>query len=751
VVLGVRADAIEAIVEGIKLREGAYDTADLQSEHLAELNARYLQAIWKTTGQPFPDDPRTQLWKSIEAVFESTNGRRARDYRELHGIRSNLPTAVTVQAMVFGNRCPLSGTGVAFTRNPATGAREFFGEYLSCAQGTDVVDGTRTPSRLRAIDRDPWEGPSLEELHPQVYAELENAAQRLEAHFADLQDIEFTIDQGKLWLLQTRPAKRSPAAAIAVAVDFVDEGKLSPEDAVRRIDPGTLEPLLHPSFDPASLERAHAEGRFLLRGLPASPGAVWGVAIFSTQAALERAQRGQSVVFVRSDTNADDVQAIFRARAIVTARGGLTSHSAVVARSLGKACVVGCAGMRVDEHQRRAWLDDGRSIAEGDILSVDGTTGAVYSGVIDSQEPRLGPAYERIMAWADGFRRLRVRANVDNPRDARQARALGAEGVGLCRTEHMFFLPERITAMRQMILASDESGRRAALERIRPMQVTDFADIFRAMRGLPCTIRLLDPPLHEFLPTTDQDVADAALSSGVPAEELRNKMELLREVNPALGHRGCRLGITFPEIYEMQVESILAAACIVSAEGGPSIEPEILIPLVATARELELVREVCTAAANRVLASRGQRLSYRIGTMIELPRAALTANELAPFADFLSMGTNDLTVTALGLSREDSRAFLPLYLGTGLYEADPFVHLDQGVAMLVDMAIQKARAVKPALEIGLCGEHGGESTTIARCHSLGVNYVSCSPHRIPVARLAAARAALAPQEASLAP
>jgi pyruvate,orthophosphate dikinase len=741
VVLGIRADSFENLLEGIKHREGIREDYNLREELLDELVERYLDTVWRATGRPFPEDPFEQLWGSVGAVFRSWNNKRAREYRDLYKIPHDIGTAVTVQTMVYGNKGDDCATGVAFTRNPSTGEPRFFGEFLINAQGEDVVAGIRTPRPIMAEDRAEWDEPSLEETMPEVYDQLIRVCDRLERHFRDVQDIEFTVEQGKLWLLQTRTGKRTAGAAVRIAVDMVTEGLIDEATAVKRIEPAQLDQLLHPSFDPEAKTAAQSEGRAVLRGLPASPGAVWGHVAFTPEEAVEMATRGVPVILMRNETSPEDIQGMSRAQGIVTARGGMTSHAAVVARGMGKCCVVGCTGLRVDEKADIASYGAGK-IKAGDVVSIDGSTGEVFVGRIDTVEPELGEHFGTLMGWADGFRRLRVRTNADTPRDSRMARSFGAEGIGLCRTEHMFFSPERITAVREMILAADEAGRRAALAKIRPMQRGDFKQIFKEMEGFPVTIRLLDPPLHEFLPSSEDEVQGIAKETGVSAEDVWAKIGSLREVNPMLGHRGCRLGITFPEIYEMQVEAIMEAACELARDDAMTIVPEIMIPLVAHARELELLREVCSNAADRTMAEMGVQLDYLIGTMIELPRAAITADEIAVFADFFSFGTNDLTQTTFGLSRDDAGSFLPLYVDMGILEADPFAVLDSGVAKLVELGARGGRSVKPNLKIGICGEHGGEPRAVATCHTLGLDYVSCSPFRVPIARLAAAHAAL---------
>jgi pyruvate,orthophosphate dikinase len=687
-------------------------------------------------------DPLVQLWGAIEAVWKSWTLKKAQDYRKHAGISETLGTGVSVVSMVFGNLGDDSGTGVAFTRNPSTGERRLYGEFLVNAQGEDVVAGIRTPL---SIDE-------MAERLPDAFAQLTEVQDRLERHYREMQDIEFTVERGTLYLLQTRSGKRTAAAAIRIATDMVAEGMITPPEAVLRVPPDQLDQLLHPVIDPG------VRATELATGLPASPGAASGCAVFDADEAERRAAAGEAVILVREETTPEDFHGIVAARAVLTARGGMTSHAAVVARGMGKCAVVGCHAMRIDV-ERRACTMSGRRIAEGDWLTLDGATGKVFAGdlpttpsevvkvVRGTMSERDAPAYRsyaQLMAWADDVRRLRVRANADTPRDARLARAFGAEGIGLCRTEHMFFEGDRITAMREMIVARDESGRRRALAKLLPMQRTDFEGIFTEMAGYPVTVRLLDPPLHEFLPHGGEESKLLARTLGIGRAELAHVVESLRETNPMLGHRGCRLGITYPEITEMEGRAIFEAA-VRAKRRGLRILPEIMIPLVSTLREFDHQRAILESVATEVLGGMGEEIEYSIGTMIELPRAALTADEIASHAEFFSFGTNDLTQTTFGLSRDDAGRFLPAYVDQGIFPEDPFQVLDQaGVGKLVIGAIREGRRVRPQLKVGICGEHGGEPRSVKFCHAIGLDYVSCSPYRVPIARLAAAHAALEP-------
>ncbi|GIW50831.1 MAG: pyruvate, phosphate dikinase [Gemmatimonadales bacterium] len=730
VVFGIKGadaegDPFDRALEELKRARGAERDIDLPAEDLERLVAEFKQIVLRHTGSPFPQDPWEQLWGAIEAVFRSWENRRAVEYRKLHRIPHDLGTAVNVVAMVYGNLGEDSGTGVAFTRNPSTGERGLFGEFLPNAQGEDVVAGIRDPEPIEKM------GSRL----PQAYQELLRVASTLERHFRDMQDIEFTVERGKLFLLQTRAGKRTVQAAVRIAVDLVGEGLIDRAEAVRRVDADQLDQLLHPMVDP----RATAE--VIATGLPASPGAAVGRVVLDADTAVRSAESGEAVVLVRRETSPDDFHGMVAAKAILTARGGLTSHAAVVARGMGKCCVVGAKDLELDEGAR-LFRANGRVVREGDWISVDGTTGRVFLGRVPLVDPEPGPEFLRLMEWADQLRLLRVRANADTPEDARRARQFGAEGIGLCRTEHMFFGEDRIMAMREMIVAQNAEGRRKALEKLLPMQRQDFLGIFREMNGFPVTIRLLDPPLHEFLPRGPEEIARLAGALGVGEEELTRTVERLAEANPMLGHRGCRLGITYPEITAMQARAIFEAACD-AAEEGVEVHPEVMVPLVAHVEELQRQVEIVRSVAEEVFRQRGRRVEYSVGTMIELPRAALTAEQIAGAADFFSFGTNDLTQTTFGLSRDDAGSFLPHYLEAGILADDPFQTLDvEGVGRLIEMAVQSGRKSNPALKVGICGEHGGDPRSIAFCHRVGLNYVSCSPFRVPVARLAAAQAAV---------
>jgi len=730
VVCGLRpqageADPFEAALEVAKQRHGVSREIDLPAEEMSSLVARFKGIVSRLAAEPFPEDPWEQLWGAIEAVFRSWQNKRAIDYRRVHRIPDDIGTAVSVVAMVYGNMGEDSGTGVAFTRNPSTGEAALYGEFLVNAQGEDVVAGTRDPEPITA----------MKERLPQAFAELTETAARLERHFGDMQDIEFTVERGRLYLLQTRAGKRTGKAAVKVAVDMVREGLLTPGEALRRVDPDQLHQLLHPTVAPDQSVTVIA------RGLPASPGAAVGQAVFEADTAAERGGRGEPVILVRRETSPDDFHGMAVARAIVTARGGMTSHAAVVARGMGKCCVAGAKDLDVDE-AHRLFRHNGHVVHEGDWITVDGSTGRVLLGQVPLVEPTPGEDFVQLMRWADETRVLHVRTNADTPRDAARARSFGAEGIGLCRTEHMFFEGDRLHAMREMIVATDLEGRRHALLKLLPMQRKDFLEIFRAMDGFPVTIRLLDPPLHEFLPHEGAEVDELAESLGVSVEKMRHTIDVLTEVNPMLGHRGCRLGLTFPEITEMQAQAIFEAACEASAE-GVDVRPEVMVPLVADVEELRRQVDLVRGVATRVFSERKRRVEYQLGTMIELPRAALTADRVAEIAEFFSFGTNDLTQTTLGLSRDDAGRFLPFYIEQGILKDDPFQTLDQeGVGKLIQQAVRLGRTTNPKLKVGICGEHGGDPRSVAFFHHAGFNYVSCSPFRVPVARLAAARAAL---------
>ena len=693
---------------------------------------------WRSQwGKPFPQDVHDQLWGAIGAVFGSWQSERAKVYRRLNDIPADWGTAVNVQAMVFGNMGDTSATGVAFTRDPAKGDRAYYGEFLINAQGEDVVAGIRTPQYLTRTARETAGArpASMEEAMPMVYAELAAVFDRLETHYRDMQDIEFTVEKSKLWMLQTRSGKRTAKAALKIAVDMAEEGLITREEAIGRVDPAALDQLLHPTLDPKATRDVIA------KGLPASPGAASGQAVFDADTAERWAADGKAVILIRTETSPEDIHGMHAARGILTARGGMTSHAAVVARGMGRPCVSGAGSLAISAKDKVMRIG-GREVREGDRLTIDGATGEVMAGEVPTVQPELSGDFGTLMGWADAFRRMKVRANADTPNDAQTARDFGAEGIGLCRTEHMFFEAARITAVRQMILAADEKGRRAALDKLLPEQRGDFAAIFEVMAGLPVTIRLLDPPLHEFLPHEEAEFAEVAAAAGVDAEVLKRRAAELHEFNPMLGHRGCRLGVTYPEIYEMQARAIFEAAIDV-AERGEAPVPEVMIPLVATRRELELMKAVVDRAAQAVFAERGRTIDYLVGTMIELPRAALRAGDIAVAGQFFSFGTNDLTQTTLGVSRDDAGRFLQSYVEQGVYAKDPFVSLDvEGVGELVQLAADRGRATRPDLKLGICGEHGGDPASIAFCEQVGLDYVSASPYRVPIARLAAAQAAL---------
>ncbi|HEY9516435.1 MAG TPA: pyruvate, phosphate dikinase [Gemmatimonadaceae bacterium] len=744
VVLGIPSQDFEHLLSAKRLTAGVATDAELDEEALRNLVEEYKAVIHAGTGAEFPMDPQVQLWGAIEAVWKSWMLKKAIDYRRVNSIPETLGTAVNIVAMVFGNMGDDSGTGVAFTRDPSTGEKRFYGEFLVNAQGEDVVAGIRTPLEIQEMATQ----------LPGAYKELVATQERLEQHFRDMQDIEFTVERGKLYLLQTRTGKRTAAAAVRIAEEMVTEGLISRTEALKRVEPEQLDQLLHPVIDPSE------KARPIATGLPASPGAASGRAVFDPDAAEQRAAAGERVILVREETTPEDFHGIVAARAVLTARGGMTSHAAVVARGMGKCAIVGCTAIHVDAEHRRFSVD-GTHVNEGDWITLDGATGRVFlgdlpttpsdvvrvlSGRMRGSDSRIYLSFARLLKWADEARVLSVRANADTPQDARTARAFGAEGIGLCRTEHMFFEGDRITPMREMIVARDEGGRRRALAKLLPMQRQDFEGIFEAMDGLPVTIRLLDPPLHEFLPHGAEDTRQLARQLGMPREELSQIIETLRESNPMLGHRGCRLGVTFPEITEMQGRAIFEAAVKVKRR-GVDVRPEIMVPLIATVNEFRNQRAIIDAAASQVLDALHEEMHYTVGTMIELPRAALLADEIAAEADFFSFGTNDLTQTTFGLSRDDAGRFLPAYVERGILPEDPFQVLDQaGVGKLVRFAVTEGRRVRPDLKIGICGEHGGEARSVRFFHDTGLNYVSCSPYRVPIARLAAARAALAARD-----
>ncbi|GAB0114096.1 pyruvate, phosphate dikinase [Acidisoma sp. C75] len=735
VVLGVDHHRFEEIIDQAKIDAGAIEDTALTAAEWQAVVEEYKTLVETETGKPFPQAPQEQLWSAIGAVFGSWMNQRAITYRRLHEIPADWGTAVNVQAMVFGNMGADCATGVCFTRDPSTGENVFYGEYLINAQGEDVVAGIRTPQPLRRERAKPGEV-SMEEALPQAFAELLRVRETLENHYKDMQDIEFTVQSNKLYMLQTRNGKRTAAAAMRIAVEMAESGLISREEALMRINPGALDQLLHPMLDP------HAKRDLISRGLPASPGAASGIVVFSADEAELRAQKGEAVILVRVETSPEDIHGMHAARGILTTRGGMTSHAAVVARGMGRPCVSGAGGIAVD-YGAQTLSAGGKLVRAGEAITIDGTTGEVFLGYVPMIEPKVSGHFSTMMDWADAARTLHVRANAETPLDAETAKTFGAEGIGLCRTEHMFFDPERIGAVRQMIMATDEEGRRQAVEKLLPFQRGDFIALFRIMAGLPVTIRLLDPPLHEFLPHGEHELAEVAASLGVDLASMQRRVVDLSEANPMLGHRGCRLGISYPEIYEMQAQAIFEAAIAVAEEAGAAPVPEIMIPLVGAPRELEITRALIDRVAAQVFAARGRTIAYQVGTMIELPRAALLADRIAESADFFSFGTNDLTQTVYGLSRDDAGKFLPKYVESGIYEKDPFVTLDRdGVGALVELAAEKGRRTKPGLKLGICGEHGGDPASIGFCQEAGLDYVSCSPYRVPVARLAAAQAAI---------
>jgi pyruvate,orthophosphate dikinase len=742
VVLDLDHHMFEEILDEHKERlDVTVDTA-LAAEDWEAVVADYKDAVERELGQPFPQDPQAQLWGAIGAVFASWMNDRAKFYRRMHDIPESWGTAVNVQSMVFGNMGETSATGVAFTRNPSTGENRLYGEFLLNAQGEDVVAGIRTPQALTRAAREEMgeKSPSMEEALPEVFTQFKSVVEKLEKHYRDMQDIEFTVEKGRLYMLQTRNGKRTAKAALKVAVDLATEGLISREEAVMRVEPASLDQLLHPTIDPNSPRIVIANG------LPASPGAATGQIVFTAAEAERLGGSGVAVILVREETSPEDIRGMDAARAIVTARGGMTSHAAVVARGMGRPCVSGAGEMQIDvkggELRSRA-----KVFKAGDVITVDGSTGEVLEGAVQMVEPELSGDFGALMGWADAVRRLKVRANAETAQDAKAARQFGAEGIGLCRTEHMFFDPDRIAAVREMILADDEAGRRAALSKILPMQRDDFVELFEIMEGLPVTIRLLDPPLHEFLPHDEADLAAVAQATGLDAGKLMRRAKELHEVNPMLGHRGCRLGVSYPEIYEMQVRAIIEAACEIVAKGRAAPVPEIMHPLVAKGEEMRYLRQLTDRTAKQVMTEKGCEIVYLVGTMVELPRAALRAGDLAEHAEFFSFGTNDLTQTTFGISRDDSGRFLNAYIEKGIFERDPFVTLDQeGVGDLVRIAAERGRAQRPDVKLGICGEHGGDPASIQFCESVGLDYVSCSAYRVPIARLAAAQAAIGERE-----
>ena len=736
VVMGLDHEVFEDILEDEKARLGHEQDTELSAVEWQQVVARYKETIEEELGEAFPQDPETQLWGAIGAVFSSWTNARAVTYRQLHNIPSAWGTAVNVQAMVFGNLGNSSATGVAFTRNPSTGERALYGEFLVNAQGEDVVAGIRTPQNITEAARiaASSDKPSLEKLMPEAFAAFQAICERLEAHYRDMQDLEFTIERGTLWMLQTRSGKRTAKAALKIAVDMAAEGLIGKAEAVARIDPASLDQLLHPTIDP------RARRDVIGSGLPASPGAATGEIVFTSDEAVRAAEEGRKVILVRVETSPEDIHGMHAAEGILTTRGGMTSHAAVVARGMGTPCVSGAGTMRVDMRNERL-IGQGATLGKGDMITIDGSSGQVLKGAVQMVQPELSGDFGRIMAWADETRRMKVRTNAETPADARAARSFGAEGIGLCRTEHMFFEGGRINVMREMILAEDEEGRRSALAKLLPMQRSDFAGLFEIMHGLPVTIRLLDPPLHEFLPKTDAEIADVALALSIDETLLRQRVEALHEFNPMLGHRGCRLAISYPEIAEMQARAIFEAAVEAARATGSAVEPEIMVPLVGLKTELDYVKSRIEAVARNIIAEAGVDISYLVGTMIELPRSALRAHVIAESAEFFSFGTNDLTQTTFGISRDDASAFLTTYLKKGIVEQDPFVQLDfDGVGELIRIAAERGRRTRNDLKLGICGEHGGDPASISFCEEVGLDYVSCSPFRVPIARLAAAQA-----------
>jgi pyruvate,orthophosphate dikinase len=738
VVLGLDHGLFEEALEIAKEDRGYFADTEMTAADWRDLVTEYAAIVKRERDEPFPQDVQAQLWGAIAAVFDSWDSERAKVYRRLNDIPGDWGTAVNVQAMVFGNMGDTSATGVAFTRDPSTGEKAYYGEWLVNAQGEDVVAGIRTPQYLtrKAREASGSDKPSMEEAMPEAFAELAHTFELLERHYKDMQDIEFTVERGHLWMLQTRTGKRTAKAALKMAVDMVGEGLIDEKTAILRVDPMALDQLLHPTLDP------DATRDVLAKGLPASPGAASGRIVLDADTAEAWAANGEKVVLVRVETSPEDIHGMHAAQGILTARGGMTSHAAVVARGMGRPCVSGASQISI-QLAERTLIIGAELLEEGDTITIDGATGEIMNGEVPTIEPEMAGDFGTLMEWADRHRRMKVRTNAETPEDCRKARQFGAEGIGLCRTEHMFFDAARISAVRQMILADNEAGRRKALAKLLPEQRSDFAEIFTTMAGLPCTIRLLDPPLHEFLPQGDAEFAELAETLDVSTDHLRRRAAELHEFNPMLGHRGCRLGITYPEIYEMQARAIFEAACEVSARGGDPVVPEIMIPLVGTRRELAILRKLVSETAATVFAEQGMQLEYLVGTMIELPRAALMAGEIAEEARFFSFGTNDLTQTTLGLSRDDAGNFLSTYVEKGIYARDPFVSLDiEGVGQLISLAAERGRATKPDIKLGICGEHGGDPASIAFCEQVTLDYVSASPYRVPIARLAAAQAAL---------
>jgi len=741
VVMGIPHEKFEEILEAKKREVGAKEDVELSAQDLKEIVAQYKELVRRETNQDFPQDPYEQLKMAIKAVFDSWNNPRAIKYREINKIPEDYGTAVNVVAMVFGNMGDTSGTGVAFTRNPSTGENVFYGEYLKNAQGEDVVAGIRTPQPLTAEQKSSSSQVALEEEFPEVYQELLKIRDILEKHYRDMQDIEFTIENGRLWMLQTRTGKRTARAAVKIAVDMVKEGLITKEEAILRIDPTLINQLLHPMLDEEERKRAIAEGKLITKGLPAAPGAVSGKVVFSADEAVEMAEKGEKVILVRHETSPEDIHGMHAAEGILTARGGMTSHAAVVARGMGKTCIVGAEEIHID-YDREEFRAGNTTIKKGDVITLNGTTGEVFLGELKTIPAQISGEFKELMKWADEIRDLKVRVNADTPEDAKQGRDFGAEGIGLCRTEHMFFKEDRIPVVREMILAKSDEERRRALEKLLPMQRGDFIAIFEVMNGLPVNIRLLDPPLHEFLPKTEEEFERTAKEMGLPVEEIKQRAEELHEVNPMLGLRGSRLGITFPEIYEMQARAILEAAC-ECKKRGIEVLPEIMLPLIADDRELMVLKELIDRIAEEVFDEMGITVPYQVGTMIEVPRAALIADQLANYAEYFSFGTNDLTQMTFGLSRDDAGRFIGKYIELEILKGDPFMHIDEnGVGRLIETAIELGNATRPGIKTGICGEHGGDPRSILFFQRVGVQYISPSPFRVPIARLAAAQAKL---------
>ena len=734
VVMELSKKDFEKIIDEMKEAKGIKLDTEFDAEDMKAMTARFKAYYKEQKGEDFPSDPKVQMMEAVKAVFRSWDNPRANYYRRMNDIPYSWGTAVNVQMMVFGNTGPNSGTGVAFTRNAATGEKKLFGEYLINAQGEDVVAGIRTPSEIATLAKD----------MPEVYNQFAEVANRLEKHYKDMQDMEFTIEDGKLFMLQTRNGKRTAAAALKIAVDLVDEGMITEQEAVLRVEPKQLDSLLHPQFDAAALKKAEVIGK----GLAASPGAACGRVVFTAGDAKEWADRGEKVILVRLETSPEDIEGMDVSQGILTVRGGMTSHAAVVARGMGTCCVSGCGDIKINEADKSFTLG-GKTIKEGDYISLDGSTGNIYGEAVPTVEASISGDFGRFMAWADAARTLKVRTNADNPRDAAQAVKFGAEGIGLCRTEHMFFEADRIKAMREMIVAKDAESRKKALAKLLPYQQKDFEEMYEVLEGRPMTVRYLDPPLHEFLPTKEEDIAEIAGELNITIEELKHVISSLHEFNPMMGHRGCRLAVTYPEIAEMQTTAVISAALNVDKKHPDwKIVPEIMIPLVGEVKELKYVKDVVVATADKLIKEAGSDMTYHVGTMIEIPRAAVTADEIAKEAEFFSFGTNDLTQMTFGFSRDDAGKFLDAYYDAKIYEFDPFAKLDQtGVGALVKMAAEKGRATRPDIKLGICGEHGGDPSSVEFCHNIGLNYVSCSPFRVPIARLAAAQAAIKSREA----